>query len=145
MRWSHAGLGLRVDHTGRPLGALLLGVVLVELPAVRAEEQGACGASSSSSLSLSLSATMRSPPPLAPASIFGTSNNTGGSPPAGKSALPSHFVLDCKRDGRYKARLVAGGNHQQPGVDFNDTFVPVCSYRTLRMIVAVAARHGLAV
>jgi hypothetical protein len=63
--------------------------------------------------------------------------------PAGKSALPSHFVLDCKRDGRYKARLVAGGNHQQPGVDFNDTFAPVCSYHTLRIIVAVAARHWL--
>jgi hypothetical protein len=63
--------------------------------------------------------------------------------PAGKSALPSHIVLDRKRDGRYKARLVAGGNHQQPGVDFNETFAPVCSYRTLRMIAAVAARHGL--
>ena len=65
--------------------------------------------------------------------------------PAGKTALPSHIVLDCKRDGRYnlKAQLVAGGNHLQPGVDFNDTFAPVCSYRTLRMIAAVAARHGL--
>ena len=63
--------------------------------------------------------------------------------PAGKTALPSHIVLDRKRDGRYKARLVAGGHHQQPGVDFNETFAPVCSYRTLRMIAAVAARHGL--
>jgi len=63
--------------------------------------------------------------------------------PAGKSALPSHIVLDRKRDGRYKARLVAGGNHQQPGIDFNATFAPVCSYRTLRMIAAVAGRHGL--
>ena len=36
-------------------------------------------------------------------------------------------------------------HHQQPGVDFNETFAPasVCSYRTLRMIAAVAARHGL--
>ena len=33
--------------------------------------------------------------------------------PAGKTALPSHIVLDRKRDGRYKARLVAGGSHQQ--------------------------------
>ena len=63
--------------------------------------------------------------------------------PAGKTALPSHTVLDRKRDGRYKARLVTGGNHLQPGVDFNETFAPVCSYRTLRMIAAVAARHGL--
>ena len=63
--------------------------------------------------------------------------------PAGKTALPSHIVLDRKRDGRYKAQLVAGGNHQQPGVDFHEIFAPVCSYRTLRMIAAVAARHGL--
>ena len=63
--------------------------------------------------------------------------------PAGMTALPRHIVLDSKRDGRYKTRLVAGGNHQQQGVDFNETFAPVCSYRTLCMIAAVAARHGL--
>ena len=68
----------------------------------------------------------------------------GGCPlAAGKTALPSHVVLDHKRGGRYKARLVAGGNHQQPGVDFNETFAPVCSYCTLRMLAEVAARHGL--
>ena len=60
-----------------------------------------------------------------------------------KTALPSHIVLDRERDGRYKARFVPGGNHQQPGVDFNETFAPVCSYCTLRMIAEVAARHGL--
>jgi hypothetical protein len=29
--------------------------------------------------------------------------------PAGKQALPSRFVLERKRNGRYKVRLVAGG------------------------------------
>ena len=33
--------------------------------------------------------------------------------------------------------------HQQPGVDFIETFAPVCSYRTQRMIAVVTAQHGL--
>ena len=36
--------------------------------------------------------------------------------PTGKSALPSHILLDRKRDGRYKARLIAGGNGWQRGL-----------------------------
>ena len=43
--------------------------------------------------------------------------------PAGKTELPSHVVRECKRDVRYKARLAARGNHQQPGVDLNETCV----------------------
>jgi hypothetical protein len=58
--------------------------------------------------------------------------------PAGKHALPTRFVLARKRDGRYKARLVAGGHRQRPGRDFQETFAPVCSYRTLRMVLAVS-------
>ena len=41
--------------------------------------------------------------------------------PRGKQALPSRFVLERKRDGRYKARLVAGGHRQRHGLDFEDT------------------------
>jgi hypothetical protein len=63
--------------------------------------------------------------------------------PAGKRALPSHFIFSVKRDGRFKARLVAGGHRQQPGVDFTQTFAPVCMYRTLRIMLAVAARENL--
>jgi hypothetical protein len=63
--------------------------------------------------------------------------------PEGKQALPTHFVRQVKRDGRYKSRLVAGGHKQRPGVDFNETFAPVCSYRTLRMMLAVAAHADL--
>ena len=59
--------------------------------------------------------------------------------PPGKQALPSHFVLERKRCGRYKARLVAGGHRQTHGLDFDETYAPVCSLRTLRMVLAVAA------
>ena len=63
--------------------------------------------------------------------------------PAGKQALPTHFVFEVKRDGRYKARLVAGGHRQQHGLDFQETYAPVCSYRTMRMILATVAHEDL--
>jgi hypothetical protein len=42
--------------------------------------------------------------------------------PEGKQALPSHFVLDHKRNGQDKARLAAGGHRQQHGIDFDEPF-----------------------
>jgi hypothetical protein len=63
--------------------------------------------------------------------------------PPGKQALPSRMVLERKRDGRYKARLVAGGHKQQHGLDFDETYAPVCGLRTMRMVIAVAAHEGL--
>ena len=63
--------------------------------------------------------------------------------PRGKQALPSHIVFEGKRDGRYKARWVAGGHKQVHGLDFGETYEPVCSYRTLRMVLAVAAHEDL--
>jgi hypothetical protein len=63
--------------------------------------------------------------------------------PCGKKALPSRFVFDRKQDGRYKARLVAGGHRQQHGLDFHDIYAPTCSYRTLRMLLAVSAKENL--
>jgi hypothetical protein len=63
--------------------------------------------------------------------------------PEGRHALPTRFVLARKRDGRYNACLVAGGNRQRPGGDLQETFAVVCSYRTLLMILAVSAREGL--
>jgi hypothetical protein len=63
--------------------------------------------------------------------------------PPGKQALPSRLLFERKRDGRYKVRLVAGGHRQRHGLDFEDTYAPVCSYRTMRMMLAVCAREGL--
>ena len=63
--------------------------------------------------------------------------------PPGKQALPSHFVFDRKRCGRYKARLVAGGHRQQYGLDYDETFAPTCAFRTLRMVLATCAHEDL--
>jgi hypothetical protein len=63
--------------------------------------------------------------------------------PAGKQALPSRFVFERKQDVRYKARLVAGGHRQQHGLDFAETFAPVCSYWTMHMLLAVSAHENL--
>jgi hypothetical protein len=49
--------------------------------------------------------------------------------PEGKQMLPSLYVVDCKRDGQYKAHLVAGGHRQQQGIAFDKKIAPVCSYR----------------
>jgi hypothetical protein len=63
--------------------------------------------------------------------------------PEGKQALPSFFIFEVKRDGRYKARLVAGGHRQRQGLDFEETYASVGSFRTMRMMMAVAAHEGL--
>ncbi|GJZ66630.1 ribonuclease H-like domain-containing protein [Tanacetum coccineum] len=39
---------------------------------------------------------------------------------------------------RYKARLVANGNSQQLGVDFDETFSPVVKPATIRMVLSLA-------
>jgi hypothetical protein len=63
--------------------------------------------------------------------------------PPTKQALPSHFIFSVKRSGRYKARLVAGGHRQVHGLDFFETYAPVCMMRTFRMIAAIVAHEGL--
>lgn len=54
--------------------------------------------------------------------------------------VPSHFVYKSKRDGTYKVRLVIDGHRMKRGVHFDhDTFSPVASYRSVRIITAIAA------
>jgi hypothetical protein len=38
-----------------------------------------------------------------------------------------------------KARLVALGNHQRPGVDYNESFSPIMRLESLRTLLAIAA------
>ena len=58
------------------------------------------------------------------------------------------WVFKKKRDmngkvQRYKARLVAKGYNQEYGVDYGETFAPVLKYKSLRIILALAAIHNL--
>jgi hypothetical protein len=39
--------------------------------------------------------------------------------------------------------LVAGGHCQTYGIDYQGTYVPVCSYRTLHILLAISAYEGL--
>jgi hypothetical protein len=63
--------------------------------------------------------------------------------PPGKQALPSQFIMERKRGGQDKVRPVAEGHRQQCGLDLEETFAPVCFYRTTRTIMAVGACEGL--
>jgi hypothetical protein len=64
--------------------------------------------------------------------------------PAGRKAIGCRWVLEYKTDLKggsvYKARLVAQGFSQVPGVDFGKTFAPVAKSASIRIISALAAR-----
>jgi len=68
--------------------------------------------------------------------------------PKTQKVIGSRFVLTNKlrSDGsvhRRKARLVARGFSQKPGVDFEQSFAPVARLESLRLLVAVSARQRM--
>ncbi|KAK4691687.1 hypothetical protein P7C70_g9295, partial [Phenoliferia sp. Uapishka_3] len=68
--------------------------------------------------------------------------------PAGRKALMTKWVLLIKRDDegnvvKYKARLVARGDMQTPGVDYVDTYAPTVRLASIRAIYALAAEWNL--
>jgi hypothetical protein len=67
--------------------------------------------------------------------------------PKDRSAIGSRWVFDRKKDKqgniiKYKARLVAQGFSQRPGIDFKATFAPVMRLDTLRIFLALAAKNN---
>jgi hypothetical protein len=80
-------------------------------------------------------------------------NNTFGKrlkelPSNKTSALGLRWVFDVKRraDGsieRYKARLVAQGFTQRPGEDYHETFAPVATRESIRLLFSLAATYNL--
>jgi len=70
--------------------------------------------------------------------------------PTGKRAIPTKRILQRKLGSggetvRYKARLVAQGLRQVEGLDFAETFAPVASLSSVRIILAIAGTPGYAV
>lgn len=61
--------------------------------------------------------------------------------PPGAKCVGSRFVLDIKRDGRKKVRLVAQGYTQQQGIDYDGTYSPVLNARSFRLLMALANKH----
>ena len=67
--------------------------------------------------------------------------------PPGRRALAGMWVMRVKRDAAsavtlHKARFVAKGCAQVPGVDFTETFAPTAQLASLRVLLALAAQHG---
>jgi len=68
--------------------------------------------------------------------------------PKGVKPVGYKWVFVRKRNesgeiARYKARLVAQGFSQRPGIDFNETYSPVVDATTFRYLISLIAHEGL--
>ena len=68
--------------------------------------------------------------------------------PAGTKPIGCKWIFKTKRDSngnveRYKARLVAKGFTQKEGIDFKETFSPVSTKDSFRIIMALVAHYDL--
>jgi Reverse transcriptase (RNA-dependent DNA polymerase) len=68
--------------------------------------------------------------------------------PNGANIVGSKWVFRAKKDAagnvaRYKARLVAQGFSQVPGVDYFDTFAPVAKLASIRAVLAMATAKDM--
>ena len=55
--------------------------------------------------------------------------------PSNRRCVKSKWVFKIKRDGTFRARIVACGYSQIPGVDFSDNYAPVVNDITFRMLL----------
>jgi transposase InsO family protein len=67
--------------------------------------------------------------------------------PHGHKVIHVHWIFSVKTDAhgnilRFKARLVAQGCRQIPGVDVMEVFAPTSTYGSRRALLAVAAKEG---
>ena len=62
--------------------------------------------------------------------------------PCNRMLLGSKWVFKKKKDGQYRARLVAKGYNQIPGVDFTDLFAPVMNDITFQIILILVIIYG---
>lgn len=64
-------------------------------------------------------------------------------PESGKQPITCKWVFKKKRDGKYKARLVARGFMQKEGMDYNETYSPVISVSSLRLVLVAILQENL--
>jgi hypothetical protein len=57
--------------------------------------------------------------------------------PRGRKCVKHKWVFDIKRNGVFRARLVACGYSQVPGVDFKESFSPVIHDATFRLMIII--------
>ena len=59
--------------------------------------------------------------------------------PKGHKVIKNHWVFNKKGDGRKRACLVAKGFSQVEGLDYDQVFSPVVRFKTVCLILAMAA------
>ena len=67
--------------------------------------------------------------------------------PEGKSMVTSSWLYKLKHvaDGsveKYKSRFVAWGFSQVEGIDYDETFLPISRYTSIRVLISIAEEMG---
>jgi Reverse transcriptase (RNA-dependent DNA polymerase) len=63
--------------------------------------------------------------------------------PEGRQCIKCKWIFKVKRNGIFRARLVACGYNQVPGVDFNESYAPVINDVSFRVMLIIKLIRGL--
>jgi hypothetical protein len=63
--------------------------------------------------------------------------------PKGRKCIKCKWVFDIKRNGTFRARLVACGYSQTPGIDFQDYYAPVVNDVVFRIVIIIQIVYKL--